>query len=120
MTELTFIVLPEEDGKLIKQILRVRGVSVRLTNSLKRVPGGMRLNGGSVARTIDPVKAGDVLTLAIPGDETVPEPIEYAHHAATRSGFHSANRTVFADYYRTAGSGFKILFLSCSKTPDIA
>ncbi|MDR2687901.1 MAG: RluA family pseudouridine synthase [Oscillospiraceae bacterium] len=78
MTELTFPVLPEEDGRLIKHVLRARGVSVRLANSLKRVPGGMRLNGGSVARTVDPVKAGDVLTLCIPGDETVPEPIACA------------------------------------------
>ena len=77
MNELNFTVLPEEDGKLIKQVLRARGVSVRLTNSLKRVPGGMRLNGDKVARTIDPVKAGDVLSLHIPEDEAVPEPIAY-------------------------------------------
>jgi len=78
MTELTFTVAPEEDGSLIKHVLRARGVSVRLTNSLKRVPGGLTLNGGAVARTIDPVKAGDVLTLAIPSDGAVPEPIAYA------------------------------------------
>ena len=78
MTELTFTVAPEEDGRLIKNILRARGVSVRLTNQLKRVPGGMRLNGDTVARTIDPVKAGDVLTLCIPDDEAILEPIEYA------------------------------------------
>jgi len=78
MTELTFTAAPEEDGKLIKQILRVRGVSVRLTNRLKRVPGGMLLNSSAVARTIDPVRAGDMLTLRIPDDEAVPEPIPYA------------------------------------------
>ena len=78
MTELTFIAAPEEDGRLIRQVLRTRGVSVRLTNRLKRVPGGMRLNEDAVARTIDPVRAGDVLTLRIPEDEAVPEPIAYA------------------------------------------
>jgi len=78
MNELIFTVLPEEDGRLIKQVLRARGVSVRLTNKLKRVPGGMRLNGGSVARTIDSVRGGDVLTLRIPEDGSTPEPIEYA------------------------------------------
>jgi len=78
MTELTFIVTPEEDGKLIKHILRARGTSVRLTNKLKRVPGGMRLNGDAVARTIDKVKAGDVLTLRIPEDEETLEPIAFA------------------------------------------
>jgi len=77
MTELTFIVLPDEDGRLIKHVLRTRGVSVRLTNHLKRVPGGMRLNGGAVARTIDPVRAGDVLTLCIPEDGECPEPLAH-------------------------------------------
>ena len=74
MTELHFTVAPEEEGRLIKHVLRARGVSVRLTNSLKRVPGGMRLNGGAVARTIDPVRAGDVLMLCIPEDTEGPEP----------------------------------------------
>jgi len=78
MTELNFTVLPEEDGRLIKHVLRARGVSVRLTNSLKRAPGGMRLNGGAVARTVDPVRAGDVLTLSIPGDEETLDPIDFA------------------------------------------
>ncbi|MCL2495106.1 MAG: RluA family pseudouridine synthase [Oscillospiraceae bacterium] len=77
MTELTFIVAPGEDDRLIKTILRARGVSVRLTNQLKRVPGGMRLNGGAVARTIDPVKAGDVLTLRIPEDAETLEAIDF-------------------------------------------
>jgi len=75
---LKFTVTPEEDGKLIKQVLRARDVSVRLTNHLKRVPGGMRLNGGAVARTIDPVRAGDVLTLCIPEDGETLEPISFA------------------------------------------
>jgi len=75
MTELHFTVAPDENGRLIKHVLRSRGVSVRLTNHLKRVPGGMRLNNGAVARTVDPVRAGDVLTLCIPEDEETPEPI---------------------------------------------
>jgi len=63
---------------LIKHFLRRHAVSVRLTNSLKRVPGGMLLGGDAVARTTDKVRAGDVLTLSIPGDTETPEPIEYA------------------------------------------
>jgi len=77
MTELIFTVTPEEDGKLVKHVLRARGTSVRLTNRLKRVPGGMRLNGNSVARTIDPVKAGDVLALCIPEDAETLDPIDF-------------------------------------------
>jgi len=86
MTELTFTVVPGEDGRLIKHVLRARGVSVRLTNHLKRVPGGMRLNSDAVARTIDPVRAGDVLTLSIPEDEDILEPIAYALNIVYEDG----------------------------------
>ena len=75
MIVLNFTVLPEEDGNQVKQILRARGVSVRITNQLKRVEGGMRLNNGAVARTIDPVRAGDVLTLRLPDDTEILEPM---------------------------------------------
>jgi len=73
---LRFLVAPEEDGKQVKQILRARGVSVRLTNRLKRTPMGLCLNGESVIRTIDPVHTDDKIILNIPGDEPL-EPIHY-------------------------------------------
>ena len=78
ITTLTFPVLPAESGRQVKQILRARGVSVRLTNRLKRTPMGLCLNGSTVVRTVDPVFAGDVLTLRIPEDESPPEAIDYA------------------------------------------
>jgi len=73
MPTLTFTVLPEEDGRPVRQILRSRGVSVRLMNSLKRTPMGLCLNDTAVARTIDPVRAGDTLVLRIPQDADLPE-----------------------------------------------
>ena len=77
ITTLTFEVLPEEDGRQVKQVLRARGVSVRLLNRLKRSPGGLCLNGASVVRTVDLVQAGDVLILNIPEDSAVPEAIDH-------------------------------------------
>ena len=78
MTVLNFVVLPEEDGCQVKQVLRARGVSTRITNQLKRIEGGMHLNNGAVARTIDPVRAGDVLTLTLPDDTEILEPMPFA------------------------------------------
>ncbi|MDR2753433.1 MAG: RluA family pseudouridine synthase [Oscillospiraceae bacterium] len=78
MPTLTFTVAPEEHGRQVQQVLRGHGVSVRLMHRLKRVPGGMTRNGGGVARTVDPVCAGEVLTLQIPADDTVPEAIACA------------------------------------------
>jgi len=69
--------MPEEDGSQVKQILRARGVSTRITNRLKRTEGGMRLNGNTVARTIDSVRAGDVLTLRLPDDTEILEPMPF-------------------------------------------
>jgi len=77
MTELRFTVLPEEEGRPVRQILRARGVSVRLMNRLKRAPLGLCLNGTAVARTIDPVRAGDTLILRIPPDDSLPEALPY-------------------------------------------
>jgi len=69
--------MPEEDGNQVKQVLRARGVSTRITNRLKRTQGGMRLNDGEVARTIDLVRAGDVLILRLPDDTEILEPMPY-------------------------------------------
>jgi len=77
MTVLHFTVLPEEDGAQVKQILHARGVSTRITNRLKRLENGMRLNDAAVARTIDFVRTGDVLTLQLPDDTNVLEPMPF-------------------------------------------
>ena len=77
MPILTFPVLPEEHGRPVRQILRAHGVSVRLMNSLKRAPMGLCLNDTAVARTIDPVRAGDTLILRIPQDTDLPEALPY-------------------------------------------
>lgn len=77
MTVLRFTVLPEEDGAQVRQILRARGVSTRITNRLKRTENGMLLGDLAVARTIDPVHAGDVLTLRLPDDTNVLDPMPF-------------------------------------------
>lgn len=60
---------PHEHGQEVKQILRSRGVSVRLINQLKRTPNGMIINGEKVVRTVDICAAGDTILLSIPSDE---------------------------------------------------
>jgi 23S rRNA pseudouridine1911/1915/1917 synthase len=62
-------VQPHEDGQEVKQILRSRGVSVRLINQLKRTPNGMIINDEKVVRTVDICAAGDTISLSIPADE---------------------------------------------------
>ncbi|MCL2107290.1 MAG: RluA family pseudouridine synthase [Oscillospiraceae bacterium] len=74
---LNFVVRPEEDGRPAYRVLHGRGVSRRLLNSLKRLPGGMARNGSSIMRTVDPVQSGDVLVLHLPEDEAVPEPLPF-------------------------------------------
>jgi 23S rRNA pseudouridine1911/1915/1917 synthase len=77
MTELRFTVKPGEEGRPVRQVLRARGVSVRMMNRLERAPLGLCLNDIAVARTIDPVRAGDTLILRIPQDDTLPEALPY-------------------------------------------
>ncbi|MCL2445465.1 MAG: RluA family pseudouridine synthase [Oscillospiraceae bacterium] len=68
---------PHEDGQQVKQILRSRGVSVRLMNQLKRTPNGLTINGEKVVRTVDLCAAGDTLVLNIPADEQPLEGLAY-------------------------------------------
>ncbi|MDR1465523.1 MAG: RluA family pseudouridine synthase [Oscillospiraceae bacterium] len=71
--ELTFVVTPEEDGRQACQVLRGRGgVSLRILNRVKRLPDGLLRNGDRV-RTIDRVRAGDVLAVRLPEDAAPPE-----------------------------------------------
>ncbi len=65
------------DGKKVISFLRGHvKISVRLLRSLKRVDGGIKLNGENV-RTIDLLKEGDILTISIPEDENASIPIDY-------------------------------------------
>ena len=86
MTTLTFEVLPDEHGRQVKQILRARGVSVRLMNRLKRTPYGLCLNGESVVRTVDLVQTGDTIILNIPDDapsiEALAHPLDILYEDA--------------------------------------
>lgn len=56
-----------EEESTAGQVLRKNGVSKRLLTKLKRISGGITL-GGAHIRSIDPVKAGDILTISIDDD----------------------------------------------------
>ena len=73
--QISFTIPNEYDNKKVVHFLRGSArLSSRLINSLKRVENGIMLNG-SHARTIDPIKDGDIITVNIPDDETAVEPI---------------------------------------------
>lgn len=65
-------VSPQQSGRSLGDILRGEGFSHRLITSLKRVDGGISLNG-SPARTIDICRQGDVIALSN-RDSKLPEP----------------------------------------------
>jgi len=77
MTTLTFPVTAEEHGRQVRAILRAHGVSRKLLNMLKRTPGGLCVNGGTVIRTDTIVNAGDILVLHIPADIEILEPLAH-------------------------------------------
>ena len=63
-----YTVPPEADGETVQQFLRRRqGLSWRMVVRLKQQPGGLTVNG-VLRRTIDPLRAGEVLCLALPED----------------------------------------------------
>ncbi|MCL2195155.1 MAG: pseudouridine synthase, partial [Oscillospiraceae bacterium] len=66
-----------EDGLQVRQILRSRGVSVRLMNQLKRTHDCFTINGETVVRTVDTCAAGDTLVLNLPADEQPLEGLAY-------------------------------------------
>ncbi len=77
MRELEYIVEDYFEGKKLISFLRGHvKISVRLLRSLKRVDGGIRINGNH-ARTIDILHAGDRVTLTIHEDENSSIPIDY-------------------------------------------
>lgn len=66
---LSYVIPPAFDGHKVYQYLRGEArCSLRLINSVKRVPMGITLNGVHT-RTIDLVRTGDVLELHIPDDK---------------------------------------------------
>lgn len=74
MEPLRFVVPPHWDGALLKHFLRrEEGVTARLLARLKRVEGGIRLNGESVY-VIVTVHTGDVVELLPPAGETLAPP----------------------------------------------
>lgn len=74
MEPLRFIVPPPYDGMLLKYFLRREaGVTARLLARLKRVEGGIQLNGKPVY-VIEPVHAGDTVELFPPAGETAAPP----------------------------------------------
>lgn len=65
------------EGKKLISFLRGHvKISVRLLRSLKRVDGGIKVNGSN-ARTIDIIHKGDKVTLTIHEDENHSIPIDY-------------------------------------------
>ena len=71
---LTYTVPTEFDGEKVNIFLRSGiGLSYRTVRSLKQIRGSMLLDGEPI-RTIDPLKAGAVLTVIIPDDKSTAEP----------------------------------------------
>jgi len=71
---LTYTVPEEYDGEKVNMFLRSGiGLSYRMVRSLKQIRGSMLLDGEPI-RTIDPLRAGAVLTLNLPQDKSTAEP----------------------------------------------
>ena len=75
MRTIDFVIEEKDEGKRIKYFLYSFGVSTALLKHLKRCENGILLNG-SFARTIDTVKAGDVLTLNLETRGEMPSPVK--------------------------------------------
>ncbi len=73
--QISFTVTKEYDHMKVVHFLRGSAqLSARLTGSLKRVENGIMLNGNHT-RTVDIIKTGDIITINIPDDELLPEPV---------------------------------------------
>lgn len=68
-----FTVTPEFDGRPVGQILRGCGVSMTRVRSLKRVPGGITLDGQPV-HTNQTAHMGQIVEISIPEDDRPAEP----------------------------------------------
>lgn len=67
-SKIKFTVTAEDDGKSVGEFLRKCGTSRRLVTKLKRISGGITLNGVH-ARTIDVVREGDVAAIEMQSGE---------------------------------------------------
>ena len=75
MERLSFPVPPEWDGRQVKEFIRrALGFSARTLTQLKQTPDGI-LKNGLPARTVDPLAAGDVLTLSPPQEQGTYPPV---------------------------------------------
>lgn len=73
--QISFTIPNEYSNKKVVHFLRGSAqLSVRLINSLKRYENGIMLNG-THARTIEVLNAGDILTVNIPDDKILPDPV---------------------------------------------
>ena len=74
MRRIDYPIGPEHDGLKVEQYLKkVQGMSSRVVISLKHRPDGMLLNGRHI-RTIDPVRAGDLLSVTL--EDSPPDYLE--------------------------------------------
>ena len=72
-----YIIPDTYDGKKVVHFLRgEKKFSCRLVSVLKQLPDGIQLNGGHI-RTIDRIKAGDILSINIPDDKNEIEPTDF-------------------------------------------
>lgn len=77
MRSIDYTVTEYFDEKKVFNFLRGHvKISVRLLRSLKRVEGGIMLNGER-ARTIDIIHTGDIVTINIPEDDTTSIPTDF-------------------------------------------
>lgn len=77
MREIEYTVEDYFEGKKLISFLRGHvKISVRLLRSLKRVDGGIKVNGNH-ARTIDIIHTGDRVTITVSEDESSSIPIDY-------------------------------------------
>lgn len=70
--KIEFTVTAEDDGKNVGEFLRKSGASRRLITKLKRVSGGITLNGAP-ARTVDIVREGDIAVIEMQSGEPLDE-----------------------------------------------
>lgn len=66
--KIEFTAAAEDDGKSVGEFLRKCGASRRLVTKLKRVSGGITLNGRPT-RTVDIIRAGDVAAIEMQSGE---------------------------------------------------
>lgn len=72
---LSYAIPPEWQSRPVKDFLRRQlGLSARALAELKRLEGGLTLNG-KPCRSVDPLPAGGVLELRLPAENVFYEPV---------------------------------------------